>query len=230
MKQATNIYNLYSLKNGFKFYFGALLAIIVVVGLFIGTTTAIGNYTNYRLVGLSLVKLGGNINNEDLSESYSRIEMICPKGENAEFFAEVKTNERNYELGLFKLDYRRRTVDLGDRQFDATEAIYYLPESWITKEEAEGTTYEEKIRNPNARNTIRGDPTFFRGKDYPQSIPFQEIELTVDAVYFYKDTEEVGYNFIFRIMEDQEPLNIQEVNIKHNPKCEVNNNPQTWQD
>lgn len=197
-------------KEGFKYYIGAGVALLLLLTVVFGANAAVVNLTPYRMAGGRLYVVsdyGPIVAGSGVQESYNRMMLICPNGTATTFYVDINTSRGEFQIGEFGLDYRRRTIDLGARgSHEATEALYYLPKEWITKSATEVTQYKELKRNPDKRQIVRGDPTFYRGKDYPDSIPFDEIELTVDAVYRYTDTEETGYNFVFRVKTGEKNL------------------------
>ena len=213
-----------SFGGGFKYTLGVSLAVILVLAMISLAVAGITEYTPYSLNTITWtiqkIDIGGEIS-EYQSMFDGRFELICPNYIRTNFIVKINTTKDLYELGKFGLDYRYRKVGYGHGEIkDDTEALYYLPENWITIGASEPTSYEKRLRNLEPiRQTVRGDPRFYRGIDYKWDIPFQEIELTVDAVYIYTDTKETGYNFVFRVIENEKDMQIKGTTIEVPSEC-----------
>jgi len=55
---------------------------------------------------------------------------------------------------------------------------------------------------------------FHRGVDYPTNLPFDEVEIQVDAVNFYTDVNETEYLAWVRLLEAEPDWDIKQVIIQ----------------
>lgn len=91
---------------------------------------------------------------------------------------------------------------------------YLIPEYWNSSQVLTDTvTVKELKRNP-VRSKIANEPLFIRGVDYPEYIPFDEIEIQVDLVRYYTDVDETEYIAWVRVSEVEEDFDIKSIIIE----------------
>lgn len=166
----------------------------------------------------NIQRIFGEITNSDIddntvnSQARERFYLSTPL-RNAEFFLEVETTDnKTWTLGKFEMDYKL-VKDLGSGR-KQVNVIYQVPVTWLIEEGIDfNVSAEFKMKNPPIETEARRDPTFYRGKDYPDIIPFEEIEITTDFVTQYIDTGETEYDFVIRVSEESDDFNIRELRL-----------------
>ncbi len=205
-------------KENFIRGLATAIGMMLVFGLSFGAYAYWQNTQSYTFEG---AVVSGIDDNSVKSEAQERFHLITPERK-ANFYINVNTTDNeSYNIGMFELDYVTKVNPEHPQEF-IVDVIYKVPENWkITEASDENVGFKELLRNPPIQKEVRRDPTFYRGKDYSENIPFNEIEITTDFVYKYTDTNETEYNFIVRVREEGDEMNIANVELIVPEKYEV---------
>lgn len=195
-------------------YYGAMFAVLLLVFSMVSFAIPyVQSWQRNKFWGL-ITNNPSDANDAPLStEAKERFHVVVPNKEMS-FYINVSTNTNiSYLLGMFKVSYAyKKDLTTPDGKQTA-DVIYYLPSNFYIKTAQDSNvSFEETVRHP-VQKEARRDPTFYKGKDYPESIPFDEIEITDDFVYSYVDTNETEYDFIVRVFEKSDDLNIVSVSL-----------------
>lgn len=208
MKKATPF------KTGFMTTAGVIIALIIFSGIVYAGYVQVANWQYRQRIQLVTTSSSSVTSNVVTSESHERFLLRTPDRK-AEFFLNITTNDnQTYLLGKFVMDYKL-AVHVGDDSGQKfVDVLYYLPEDWLIKSATDfNISAEYKLKNPPIVKQERRDPIFYRGKDYPNSIPFDEIEITTDFVTQYTDVSETQYNFVIGVKETSPDFNIVNVDM-----------------
>jgi len=202
-------------------YYSAMLLVLLIVGSVLAFAIPfVQKWQTNKFPAL--------MTNEDTSsntiatEAQQRFHVVVPNKE-MNFYINVSTNTNtSYLLGMFRVTYAyKQDLTTPDKKTMA-DVIYYLPDIFYSNTSKDfNISFVEMVRHPAIQKEARRDPTFFRGKDYPESIPFDEIEITDDFVYSYLDTSETEYDFIVRVFEKSDKFNIISVSLLTPPEYEI---------
>lgn len=204
-------------------YYGAMfLVLLLVVSVVSFAIPYVQNWQRNKFWGL-VTNTPSDANDNPIStEAKERFHVVVPDKE-MNFYINVSTNTNtSYLLGMFKVSYAYKKDLTTPEGKQIADVIYYLPNNFYIKTAKDSNvTFESKVRYPATQKEARRDPTFFKGKDYPDTIPFDEIEITDDFVYSYIDTNETEYDFIVRVFEKSDDLNIVSVSLLTPPEYEI---------
>lgn len=93
------------------------------------------------------------------------------------------------------------------------DVILYLPDEFIPEYEIQKDVEVER----KERVRLRADPTFKKG-DFSEDLPFSEIEITIQRVTIYTDTNETFYETYVRVEENSTEYDIKSLEIKEAKK------------
>lgn len=199
--------------SGLLIALGCCLGLLLVAGTVVAGYVGVVKYQSHKVQARWAEDI--TTTDEDVlksTEAKERFHLITSE-RTANFYLNITTNHNeSFLMGEFEMDYVvKKDLVRGDTWVDV---IYKVPENWLIRSARDyNVTFEEKLRNPPIQKRARADPTFYRGKDYPDTIPFDEIEITTDYVYQYIDTNETEYDFIVRAYESSEDFNIKTLTL-----------------
>lgn len=200
-------------KQGFYWSLGIIATLVLLTSVVVGANAAISkNWVLVKRATITAVATSQVESNTVTSRANGRFLLTTPE-KSAVLFLNVTTNlNKSYVMGAFELSYRtKEDIETGRKLVDV---VYKVPENWLIENATDfNITAAFKMRHPAIKSVPRRDPRFFRGKDYPETIPFDEIEITTDFVNVYTDTNETEYNFIVDVLEKQNEFNIRSVEI-----------------
>jgi len=206
-------------KTGFLNGLGICLALVLCIGIVFGVNNIIQ----------SKVVFGGQIkskidDNTVITEAEGKFYLETTDNV-GRFGLTINTTNGTYTIGNFELGYREK-VEISAfarspndyEHKSVVDVVYKLPETWIISTGIDRDV-EIEYKNKTVQKRSRRDPTFYRGVDYPEEIPFDEIEITAEFISKYIDTNETEYYFFARVKESSDDFNINSMTIH----SEINN-------
>jgi len=206
-------------RSGFMVTLGIVVCLALVAGIVYGSIVGMQAWTIHQFNSRVISGITDNTVKTEAAANYK----ITTPNRTVEFFLTVNmSNNQTITIGKFEMDYR--LVHPLDAPTGLTQltVVYKTPETWfITNASDFNVSAEFKMRNPPRVERVHRDPVFYRGKDYPSNVPFNEIEVTTNQVEQYIDTNETVYYTRIRVSEDHALLNIKSVQIYTPPGITV---------
>lgn len=155
----------------------------------------------------------------DMTETSQRYEVTSTNGTqaiiNIVLTLDFKGREEIVNVGDFKFDYIKSTVYFDPKRpaLSTATIIYTLPDNWLKNTISDEASF---LIVDKRKQEVRGDPIFYKNKDYPSNLYVNEIEIHVDAVkiYQYKDHNETAYNFVFSTNENSTRFDVVDFKIQ----------------
>lgn len=189
----------------------SVLTFVMLIGF--GGVVAYNNWFRTSSGGTIIIKASSETSTSEryeissINDSYTSMNLSVVLEDN-------KGQNKTIDIGQFGFDYIKSTVYFNPENPTQNSAtvIYYLPDSWFlnqTQGEAQYIVIDKR------KQEVRGDPVFYKGRDYPESLILDSIAIEVDAVkiYQYEEYNETAYNFVFSASENNTDYDIVDFRI-----------------